>query len=435
MTNLLRTLFRSDNQTVTGLSVTDWAHMQPGEQFSFGGRMQQAYRSTAPGGASFDRNGIVFACEAKRLAVFSEARFQFQRLTNGRPGDLYGTDALNVLYAPWPGATARDLLSVCELDTMRAGNSYWIKGEDGFLVWLDPKNVKIITTAYVDPTSGFRVGEQLAGYAYYSERDRVTIYDPTEIAHYKPVPNQSNRFLGSSWLSACLPDVAADEQMTAHKLTTLSNGAQIPYAVSMDKTLTPAQLDAFAARFQASHEGVANAGKTVFLGGGADIKTVGQTWESLSLKATQAAGEIRIAACAGTPPVLVGLSEGLQGSSLNQGNYAAAKRTFADTLIRPNWGAWCGSFQWLVDTPKASRLWYDDRDIPFLREDVTDQANILNIEAMTLSTLITAGFQHDAAVEAVAAGDVRRLQGQHTGLFSVQLQAPGTTTPTQGAQP
>jgi hypothetical protein len=38
------------------------------------------------------------------------------------------------------------------------------------------------------------------------------------------------------------------------------------------------------------------------------------------------------------------------------------------------------------------------------------------------------GWAHDAVVDAVTSGDLRRLAGQHTGLVPVQLQAPGAST-------
>ena len=46
----------------------------------FSGYVERLYKS----------NGIVYACMAARARVFSEARFQFRRLRNGRPGDLFG---------------------------------------------------------------------------------------------------------------------------------------------------------------------------------------------------------------------------------------------------------------------------------------------------------------------------------------------------------
>lgn len=435
MPNLLRSLLARSNETP--LSINDWAKMfRPGQQFTFNGQRQQAYSLTTygPGAGAYEGNSVVFACEAKRIKVFSEVRFQFQQMVKGRPGDLFGTQDLGILEVPWPGATTRDLLAVSELDVMKAGNSYWTRSLDDYLVWLDPANVRVLTEAYLDPVSGGRVGEQLLGYAYTGgsrDANEWSTFAPEDIAHYKPIPSGRDRFVGASWLSPCLPDVDADDQITTHKRVTLRGRAELGYVVTLDKETSPENFDEFVAKFQASHEGPENAGKTLFLGGGADVKTVGQTFENLAVKATQGAGETRIAACSGVPPVIVGLSEGLQGSSLNQGNYASAKRSWADTELRPMWGAWAGAFQWVVKTPGGARLWYDDRDVAFLREDVTDQSEILAKDAETVGKLVDHGFPADAAIEAVAAGDIRRLVKTHTGLVSVQLQKPGAAASEQ----
>lgn len=439
MTSLLRKWLKRDNETTTGLTVTDWAKMfRPGSQVNYNGRTYQGFSmgASAPGTSYFEGNAVVYACEAKRISVFSEARFQYQDMRDGRPGDLEDGPGLTVLNEPWPGATTRDLLAVAELDVASAGNSYWVQDTDGFLLRLDPCNVKILTEALADPVSGYKVGERLLGYAYVTGRDEVTIYDPREIAHYKPIPG-SNRFLGQSWLSACLSDIDADTQITEHKRVQVRSGANLSYVVSLDASIDQEQFSAFVEKFREQHEGPENSGKTLFLGGGADVKTVGQTFENLSLRATQGATETRIAACAGTHPVIVGLSEGMQGSALNAGNYGSAKRNFVDGTMRPLWGAFSGAFQWLVKVPRQKRLWYDDRDIAFLREDVTDQAEILAREAQTIRTLVDAGFKPDAVVAAVQANDVKRLLAQHSGLYSVQLQPPNTVAvpATNGVKP
>jgi hypothetical protein len=92
--------------------------------------------------------------------------------------------------------------------------------------------------------------------------------------------------------------------------------------------------------------------------------------------------------------------------------------------------------QSIVAPPSGSaRLWYDDRDIPFLREDVKDQAEILSMNAQTLRALLDAGFDPDAAVRAVEANDLVLLAGEHSGLFSVQLQPPMPDGPEPVAAP
>ncbi len=71
--------------------------------------------------------------------------------------------------------------------------------------------------------------------------------------------------------------------------------------------------------------------------------------------------------------------------------------------------------------PSGSRLWYDDRDIPFLREDLKDEAEIKRTDAVTIKTLIDAGYKEDAAVEYVRTGNLSVLIGEHTGRVPVQL--------------
>lgn len=416
---------RANNDT-TSITMTDWSNaFRPGSQLNYQGRDYQGFRL---GGGSrtqgyYESDSVVFACESKRINVFSEARFQWQQLVNGRPGDLFGNKELALLENPWPGATTTDLLKCVEMDVAQFGNSYWVIDGDGYLLRLDPMNVKIITEAIWDSVTGFRVGERLVGYAYMSTRDSITIYSPEEIAHHKPIPS-CNQFLGQSWISSCLPDIESDMLLTDHKRVELRTGASLAYVVSVDKTVKADDLAKFAEKFRAQYEGRENTGKTLFLGGGADIKTVSQTFGDLALAATQGATETRIAAAAGTHPVIIGLSEGMSGSSLNAGNYTAAKRNFVDGTMRPLWRAFCGAFQWLLKVPSGARLWYDDRDIAFLREDIKDQADVQVQEALTINTLILGGFDPDAVVAAVIANDFKRLIGQHTGMTSVQLQMP-----------
>jgi hypothetical protein len=81
-----------------------------------------------------------------------------------------------------------------------------------------------------------------------------------------------------------------------------------------------------------------------------------------------------------------------------------------------------GALQSVVPVPDGSRLWYDDRDIPFLREDVMDQAEIMNRRMLTIESGVRAGFEPMTVLDAVASDDVLRMR--HTGLFSVQLQPP-----------
>src|SRR5207253_2477211 len=96
-------------------------------------------------------------------------------------------------------------------------------------------------------------------------------------------------------------------------------------------------------------EGLDNAYKTMYLGGGADGVVVGANLRQIDFKMTQGAGETRIAAAAGVPPVIVGLSEGLQAATYS--NYGQAKRAFADTTMADLWGDFVASMAQVVNVP------------------------------------------------------------------------------------
>jgi hypothetical protein len=67
-----------------------------------------------------------------------------------------------------------------------------------------------------------------------------------------------------------------------------------------------------------------------------------------------------------------------------------------------------------------------------LREDQNDAALSQQTRATTVNSLITAGYTPDSVIAAVEADDFRVLE--HSGLYSVQLQALGasdTPAPTE----
>lgn len=408
MANLLTRIRNSSraNETVP-VSIYDWAKMfRPGGQVNYQGRNYQGFTMSP---AVAGNSSIVYTCERLRVSVFAEARFAWQRMSNnGRPlpQAMFGNSALGILETPWRGAQTRDLLATMEMDAAQYGNSYWIDDTYGNLVRLDPNTVRIITRAVADPITGNRIGETLDGYSVTVDR-KVSIFSPEDICHYKPIPSANSQWVGQSWISACLPDIDSDALLTQYKKALVENGANLSYVVNMDPSLTPTQFDDFVAKYKESHRGPMQAGETLFLQGGSDVKTVGQTFEQIAYSATQGAGETRIAACAGTHPVVLGLSEGLSGSALNAGNYAAAKRNFADGTMANLWGSACGALASIIKAPSpdsrngiSPRLWYDSRDIPFLRDDAKDLSEIFSQVASSIRTLTDGGYTSESVVQA-----------------------------------
>ncbi|MDX2681098.1 phage portal protein [Streptomyces soliscabiei] len=386
--------------------------------YDFEAKVRHAYKA----------NGPVFALMMVRQLLFSEARFQFRQMRNGRPGELFGTPALAPLETPWPGGTTGNLLSRWIQNADLEGNGYVTNYNPGRLKMLRPDWVTIVTGSREEPgLPSEAIDSELLGFMY----DPPTGSEPwfllpEQVGHFAPYPDPEFQFRGMSWLTPVIREIVGDTAATRHKLKFFENGATPQVIVSFDASVTADKVKKFATLMNSEHAGVDRAYKTLYLGGGADATVVGKDLQQLDFKATQGAGETRLAAAAGVPPVIVGFSEGLAGSSLNAGNYASSRRRLADATMRPLWREAAGSLAPLINVPAGSELWYDDRDIAFLREDRKDAAEIQGLQSRTIRTLVDAGYEPASVVAAVEAEDYTLLQ--HTGLYSVQLQKPGSAT-------
>jgi phage portal protein BeeE len=373
-------------------------------------------------------NPVLLACALVRLNLFSEARFQYRRLRSGRPGDLFGDANLSVLETPWPNGTTGDLLARAIQDSDIAGNAYFAR-RGQFLRRMRPDWVTIVLGSEQEQEKALEdLDAQVLGYLYQpggagSGMEPVALL-PEQVCHFAPIPDPVARFRGMSWLTSIINELMADNAATSHKLKYFEQGATPNMKVLIGGPLakTQEQFDMYAEKFRRGHEGNTNAFKTVFYGEGMDILPIGANMQEITFKEIQGAGETRIAAAARTPAVIVGLSEGMQGSSLNAGNYDAAFRGFADLTMRPLWRNFAGSIAPLVNVPSDAELWYDDRDIPALQEDIKDAAEVQEAESRTIKALVEAGFEPDSVVQSVVAGDLKQLK--HTGKTSVQLQPP-----------
>ena len=387
---------------------------------SFAGYVRGAYKG----------NSVVFAAMAARQMLFSEARFQFQRLEKGRPGDLFSDASLAILEHPSPTATTGDLLNRAIADNDLAGNFFATRRRNR-IVRMRPDWVTMVVGTNDPDATGDDLDAELLGIIYhpggeYSGSPPVNLLR-SEICNFSLYPDPLAHYRGMSWLTPILRDIQSDTAATTHKQRFFENGATPNLIVKRPDAPSPEMFKQWRDLIEAGHRGAANAYKTLYLTAGADATVVGKDLQQLEFRATQGAGETRIAAAARVPAAILGISEGLQGSSLNAGNFTAARRLFADGFARPAWRNFAGSMETLVPPPAGTRLWYDARDINFLREDAKDAAEIFAIKAGAMRQLIDAGFEADSVVKATAAENETLLK--HSGLFSVQLQEPGTPDP------
>ncbi len=405
--------------------------------------------STLPSyAAALRRCPPAFAAQMVRSLVLSQARFTFRnRPSSGKSGRMFGTRALAPLERPWPNATTGQMIARMEMHAGLAGNAYVTNRTPGRLRVLRPDWVAIIFGSHQEPEdAATALDGEIIGYAYANGglsapgngsitgwANRVETLLPDEVAHWSPNPDPEGAEIGMSWITPAIRDIQMDEAATAHKIQFFRNGATPNLVVKGIPAGTQKQFDELVEMMESKHAGVANAYKTLYLTAGADATVVGSNARDADLKALQGAGETRISFLSRVPASVLGISEGLSGSSLNAGNFGMARRIFADTWIYPTMQDLSAALAPLIQVPSDAELWFDTSDMPILREDAKDAADIEQVKQTTINGYVVNGWTPESAVAAVAAQDISLLK--HSGLTSVQLQPPGQAAPTGAPAP
>ncbi|MDM4722768.1 phage portal protein [Micromonospora sp. WMMA1363] len=375
---------------------------------------------------AYGANAVVFGVINKRLKLFSEARFKFRNLATKR---LFGGPALERLEEPWPNGSAGELWARMEQDVSLSGNAY-IRDAGNWLERLRPDWVTIVSEV-VEDEQGRQIRE-VVGYLYDPKDDtdrQVEFYPVDEVAHWSPIPDPLANWRGMSWLTPVLREINADTAMTAHRDAYYRNAATPNLILKYAMKLSPDQKTRLAEAVAARHAGPDNAYRTMVLDEGADPMIVGAQLTDVFAN-VQAAGENRIAVAAGVPSIVVGLKEGLAAATL--ANYDSAMRAFADLEMRPNWRSACAALSKLVEVPPGAELWFDTADVAALQDGERDQADTFATDATTAASLVQAGYTPESVATAINARDMSLLI--HTGLYSVQLQPAGATTPSMNGR-
>lgn len=402
------------------------------------------------------RSGPVFAIISARQMLLSEARFIWRKYEDGRPTEPFTDDALKLLERPWPSGTTGDLIARMEQDASLAGNFFATTVDDNGvygkaskggpnrrIVRMRPDWVTILIGCKREDASPLDLDATVIGYLYrpnqvgYDDRQapQHVLLTAEEVCHYTPDPDPVARFRGMSWLTPVVREIQADIASTEHKERFFENAAVPNLAVKFDKDTSEDAFDEFVESFKSSHQGAWNAYKTLFLMGGADVTPLTYDMRQLDFTNTVGKGESRLASAGGVPSAWLGFSEGMQGSSLNAGNLNSLRRRLADGTIRPLWRKMSSALQVLLDVPEGAHLWYDERDVAALREDMKDLAEIMQVSINGIEAGIRGGFDPDALVEAYRDYDVTKLIGKHSGRFSVQLLPPGAEFGEAGIRP
>jgi phage portal protein BeeE len=405
------------NQTLTGLRAAEITGTLPG--------YMSALTKCPP----------AFAAQMVRALVLSQARFIFRNLPwhSKTPRRTFGTPELRLLEQPWKNATTGELVGRMEWHAGLAGNAFAVR-RPGRLRVIRPDWTAILYGSDLEPDNpGHALDGELVGYVYWNGGpDNQWGYKPEfllpdQVAHWSPLPDPLNAGVGMSWLTPAIRDLQGDRLASEYKIRYFENGASPNLVIKGLPAVTKPQFDAMVDMMEERHAGAANAFRTLYLTAGADATVIGGNLQEIDFRAVTGAGETRLSVLSRVPASLLGISEGLAGSALNAGNWSAARRSFADTWVYPSLQDLAASLSSLINVPADTELWFDVTDIPLLREDAKDAAEITSIQAATIGNLVKEGFTPESAKAAVKGQDMALLI--HSGLVSVQLQVPGSTPP------
>lgn len=374
----------------------------------------------------YKTNGVVFACMAIRQRVFSQITFRFASVNNGKVGKLFGGPEIDILNKPWKNGTSGDLASRAILDADTKGAFFGVR-EGDTIYRRDPMHMSVVLSG--DPAVDEFV--DIMGYVYRpkGKQGPTFTYTPSQVCHWTPVLDPDASYTkGMSWITPILREIRSDNSATEHKAQFFTNGATPNMVVKFPEgVMSQEQFDRFKAKMESEYAGSRGAGKTLYLAPGADVEVVGKDFKEMDFSETQGRDETRIASAAGVAPVLVGLKESLAGSSLNQGNYQAARRAFADGTMSDLYRGFAAALETIVPAPQIkgpAKLWFDISQVPFFREDRADAANIQFTRAQAMRQCVDSGWTPESVLAAFEAEDMSLLV--HSGMYSVQLQPAGT---------
>lgn len=376
-----------------------------------------------------ERNGLVYAAVTARAHLISQLRFVWRDSVTGELDRRRNLEILNR-----PGTMTRpELLYLAEEDRSYSGTFYgWRNGAE--IHRLRPDWVKVVLGSDMGPVGDEKgwvpPDARIVGFTYQNPTQpngKVQAFAPGEIIQWKAEPHPIEWWRGQSWVTSVTDEIRNDGQVTDHTSKFFRNAGTPNLIFTMDPSLSADQVEEYAELVNAQTQGAANAYKNLYLGGGASVDVVGAKEAALSTKEIQGGYESRIASAARVPAVILGIREGMDGSALNSGNYAQTRRLWADGWFTPSSQSLCASFERVVRPNAGSELWYDASEVLFLQEDAKDAAEIMATSLQAARAGVEAGYDPDSVTLAIATGDITKLT--HTGVFSVQLQPPGSGEP------
>ena len=245
---------------------------------------------------------------------------------------VYNHPFINLLNYPNPNLSKMQLFAGTQAYLELTGNAFWILtlGEQTG----KPKSIKLIrpdvVTIVIDEENG-----QVKGYKIRTKSGTDIPFNTNEIIHYKTF-NPLDDYYGLGTLQAGLLYVETEKYTSKFQRNFLYNQATPSGVLTINGKISTENFQILKRKWQESHAGVDNAGKTLFIRQAeAKFEKLGLNLADLNMEALKKLSKEDVLELFRVPEALLGKSDqsGLGRANIQTIEYIFAKRTIEPKLI------------------------------------------------------------------------------------------------------
>lgn len=235
----------------------------------------------------------------------------------------------------------------------------------------------------------------LAGWVYIGPDGEEVPLRTDQVIQIK-YPNPSDPYRGMGPVQSVLNDIDAAKYSAEWNKNFFINGAQPGGAIEIDYTMTDGQFNAFMARWQEQHQGVANAHQVALLEGGAKWKDTKFSMSDMQFVELRNLPRELVREAFAFPKPMLGTVD-----DVNRANSDAAKEIMAENQTNPRLNRWKDAVDNFLlprfANGKSLELDYDD-PTPVNHEATDRERNSMWTAA---KNGVFAGFEPDDVTDAV----------------------------------
>lgn len=277
-------------------------------------------------------NSAVMACASALAFAFPEPPLMVYK--EGEAGlEPQLTHPLRKLFRrPNPSMDESTFKAFCIIYAAIGGNAYIYRrrGVGGRTVELWP-----FSDGNITPLPGRNADEGLVrGYEYWVGGKKQGVFDPTDIIHWRWLPDPEQPWRGIGALVAAAREVDQDSEATRYLFQLLKNDAipRVVVTLAQGDDINDDKTDRLMREWNSRHGGEQR-GTAAFIEHGMAVEKLSFDLQELAFGALKSVPEARIASNFRTPPIIAGLNVGLEQATYS--NYQEARVSWTqDTLVK-----------------------------------------------------------------------------------------------------